>query len=36
MEKRPGDEVDMGYVHTIRLKVIRYSMNSYPICDSLL
>ena len=24
MEKRPGDEVDMGYVHTIRLKVIRY------------
>ena len=34
MEKRPGDEVDMGYVHTIRLKVIRYSMNTYLVCDS--
>ena len=36
MEKRPGDEVDLGYVHTIRLKVIRCSMNTYLISDSLL
>ena len=24
MEKRPGDEVDLGYVHIIPLKVIQY------------
>ena len=36
MKKRPGDEVDLGYVHIIPLKVFRYSMNTYLICDSLL
>ena len=34
MEKRPGDEVDLGYVHIILLKVFGYNMNTYPIFDS--